>query len=499
MPEWDEQGNPVQEWDEEGNPVESATEESPAPPQMRPKPAALPEARFGAMDLLRAVPGAMKDAPREALNYGTGLLKGAGRMAARGADAVLATPMGLGVGMDSLQGLTGLDRQQRIAKIDSMLGLAPKGSAQKVGGVVAEAIPYFTPGAVGKGVGALGKMALEGGKAAAIASGLQGATPGEAAAAGVLGGVGQGITSAAEGAAPYLRKSAVDLFQRAIQPTREHLKVAVERIAPEAVNRGIRGSLEGITKQAGGKVSELAQKLEGVYDDATAKGTTFDATALAQKLDQLKQQFKVTGGGGGTIRPQSEAAIEAMKERVLGQGATITPRDLWETRKALDEIIAGATGAGFDVRKSGVKGATDRVSKAAGKILQDELNTLTPNLKGLNKEFGFWNDLAKGAKSTKTRRVGQESPLAATLVGSGVGSALGYKTGETPQSAGLGMLAGGLAGRQALTLMRSPAWRTASAQVRNNAARLIESGRIDDAVALLGRAVGRVGPAMLGE
>lgn len=117
----------------------------------------------------------------------------------------------------------------------------------------------------------------------------------------------------------------------------------------------------------------------------------------------------------------------------------------------------------------------------------------------MNKEFGFWNDLAKGAKSTKTRRVGQESPLTSALVGSGVGAAVGGVTGQTKESTGIGALVGAAGGKKALDLMRTPAWRTASAQVRNNVARLIEAGRIDDAVALLGRGVGRVGPAFLGQ
>jgi len=498
-------------WEDEPEPAGSVPWEdeperqvAPPPKPAGPPPAPLPEASYGFLDVLRQVPAALKDAPGELVNYGAGLLKGAGRQAVRGADKVLATPLGLGVGQDNLTALTGLDRQKRISRLDEMLGLRPGGGkAEKVGGVVSEAIPYFMPGAgAAKGAG-LGRWALkagaEGAKNAAIASGLQGATPFEAAGAGALGAVGQGITGAAEGAAPALRESAANLFQKAVQPAREHLKVAVERIAPEAVKRGIRGSLPEITSEAGNQVKKLGGKLESVYDRATGQGKDFDAIQLVQQIDDLRNLFKLRGAGGGTIRPQADAALDAIGQRVMAQGERINPRDLWETRKALDEIIAGASGAGFDVTQYGTKGATKRVSKAAGGLLQRELNTVDPRLAKLNKEFGFWNDLWKGAKATKTRRVGQESPLTSALVGSGVGAAVGGVTGQTKESAGLGALVGAAGGKKALDLMRTPAWRTASAQMRNVAANLIESGRIDDAIALLGKGIGRGAPAFLGD
>lgn len=485
---------------------------SASPAAAAPRPPDLPEASYGVMDVLRQVPASLPDAPKQFAKYGLGLLKGGARMASRGLDQVVSSPMGLPGGGDALTGLTGMDRQRRMSEIDSMLGLAPGDSAEKVGGVVAEALPYFVPGGAARGASraatAAGrfieggaKMLLEGGRSAAISRGLQGSTPEESLMAGAIGAAGQGVTNAADALVPALKRSAIDLFQKAVKPTREHLKVAVERIAPEAVKRGIKGSLAEITGEAKGKRDAAEKLIRSTYDRATASGKRFDATAIADSIDDLKRQFNIVGQGGGTIRPQAEAALDAIKERVLAQGGPgvgISPRDLWETRKAIDEIIAGASGAGFDVKKAGVKGASDRVSTAARRLMQDKLNTIDPTrLPKMNEEFGFWSDLYKGAKSSATRGVGQESPLWSTLVGSGVGAAAGGIAGKDKESAGIGAVIGAAGGKKALDLMRTPAWRTTSAAVRDAVADLIKKGRVDDAVALLGRSA-RAGASISG-
>jgi hypothetical protein len=466
------------------------TEES--PPWEAEQAASLPEASYGWRDVLKEVPGALKEAPGQLLEYGTGLLKGGAKLGAGGINQFFSAPMGVPVPgtSDPLEALTGMDRRKRLAAIEKALNLAPQGQAQGIGTKVAEAIPYFTP--MG-GAGAMSKAALEAAKAASVTQ-AGGGSPTETALAGGLGAAGQGITSLGEALAPGLRAGAASLFQKAIQPTRESLKAAVERITPEALKRGISGSLPEITQEAAGNVRQVGDMLASVYDRATASGAVHDARSLVAKIDALKGPFHVLSKGGGTVRPVSEQAINSLENTIMGAAdgsGRITPRDLWEVRKALDEILAGPSGAGFDVAKRGVKGATDRISKAAAKILQDELDKLDPGLGAMNKEFGFWNDLLKGAKATKTRRVGQEGALTARLVGAGLGGAIGGYEGRDYQSAGVGTLLGAAGGKKALEIMQSPAFRTASAQVRTQVANLIEAGQIDEAVKLLGRAVGR--------
>lgn len=435
--------------------------------------AAPPPDEFSRQGLLKKAWGATKEAPGVGWDYVKDIAKGAAKSVGRtaiGAGTIIRTPLDYDQGSiperiraakEGFKDLTGAD-------------LEPQNTTQTLAG----ALPFLPLSSTG----ALANAALGAGQAAVEGGGL-----GDIAAGGALGAAGPLATKGLGKLGGILQENAVEQFQKAVAPTREALKARMEKVAPRAVAQGVKGSLKDISTQAGGKAKAIGDELANIYDQATQQGTTINADALAARLDALKGKFHVIGKGGGTIRPEAEAAIDALKARLMSQGRAITPRDLWETRKAADEIIAGATGGGFAVRKYGVKGATDRVAKEARNLMQEELGSIDPRLAKLNEDYGFWNDLARSAAATKTRRVGQWGQLGQRVIGAGLGAATGGALGETPESMGAGAIAGAMLGQRVTRALESPKFMTASAVMKNRIGDALKAKNYDLALRLLSR------------
>src|SRR5574337_1042327 len=104
-----------------------------------------------------------------------------------------------------------------------------------------------------------------------------GGTPQEAKGAAEGGAIGQPIAEGIGAALPLLagglKKVAVSQYQRALSPTTKINKTITQKIAPEMIDRGVHGSLEGIQEQAGTQTASLRPQLDAAFQATPASAT----------------------------------------------------------------------------------------------------------------------------------------------------------------------------------------------------------------------------------
>lgn len=307
---------------------------------------------------------------------------------------------------------------------------------------------------------------------------------------GVQGGI-QGVTEGLPFLAGPLQRAATTQYERALAPTTKINKAITKDITPELIKRGERGSLEGLEKRAGQRISELNPQLNQAYREAGSipmgsggslpgAKITGAGNQIIADLEKLKQSYQPEGI---TAQPQAVSAIEGMQNIVKKYGPDISPDSLRRLRQIFEEAPAKAGAyAGADLSTSYTLNAQDQAANSIRGILNKN-----PDIGTLNKEISFWLDVQRVTSQSGLRRTGQEGGLMRVLSPLAAGTA----------AATTGMHFGGVAGVEAGTAaalttaayqaMRSPTWRTTSAVLKDRFAQALARGDIGAATALLGR------------
>lgn len=358
-------------------------------------------------------------------------------------------------------------------------GLFP---AIKGAGLVKNILPFL--GRVGTSAASMGAGTLAGG-----------GTPQEAKGAAEGGAIAQPIAEGASTVLPWIAKglknAAVSQYQRALSPTTKASKAITQDIAPEMVQRGVRGSLEGMEQQAGQKISELNPQLNAAYQQAgsmpTSAGSLPGATLVGagnkviQDLETLKQSYMP---GGNIAQPQAVSAIEGVQGIIKQYGPDVSPDNLRRLRQIFEDPVAQRGGyAGADLSTN----YTLSAQKQAADSIRGILNK-NPDIGSLNKEISFWLDVQRVTSESGLRRTGQEGgllktlwPLGAAVAGGGAGFA------AHGAEAGLGAAATTMLATQVAKAARSPAWRTVSAVTKDRLANALARGDVAATSALLSK------------
>jgi len=309
MPEWDENGNPVQEWDEQGNP---AKPQSPFSALRGSKIEAQPSllSRIGSQ-----VKGFAQELPMTGVR-GFRLLEDI-------ASGNAAMNTKLSPADQAKQILASEKRYNERKRIDEMLNAAKPGEEeQRLGRIGARMVPGAIA-AVGTGGGSLaGQAAIQGGVQAAQTL-SEGASPGTAAWSGFLGAAGPGMGEVVN--------SGITRFVK--QP----FKKAADSNVLSALSR----------------VNEAAAKTGGEAIDLPASAIT--NSPLAQSLERMGSSMI----GGGRISERGVGALKGISAKTGQIGADADP------------MLAGQmTAADYGAEKASLQGVKNAKYEAMGNLTE---------------------------------------------------------------------------------------------------------------------------------
>lgn len=370
--------------------------------------------------------------------------------------------------------------------------VAPKGleetnTAQKVGGGLEQAAEMTLAGgplregaeafsAATKIPAAAARIAAESANAGGNAI-LHGQQPGPSAA---IGAGAATLGEAVSAAAPVVKRAAENQYQKFLSPTKQTTKNMTDKIVPELLERRqLALSGQGLENKA----AQQTETLGGKINDAVSKVPTTvkpDTATVVKSLEKYKQGFIVNGVA---VDEAAVKNVEKLQDTITQLGPNVSYQSLNKVRHILDKGVARSGGyAG----KTIAEGTALDAQKEAANAIRRELSRQSPDIAKINGEFHFWSQVGDVIGATNQRRVGQQGGLTrviAPIAGAAAGLALG---GLTPM--------GGLDAAAASTIMlatseviRSPAWRTTSAVMKNELADAMASGSVAEVAKIAGR------------
>ena len=400
------------------------------------------------------------DAMRSGAGVVADVATGAGKSAARsvlGAGAFLRENV---PGVQAVHDAAGGD----WATVD-METLEPTNRAQELGGVAEQVGEFFIPigGPVSKVAQkyAPGLMrhlpflrrTVDSAGAGALTLAQGGSVP-EAIASSAL----QGVFPSARGLAGTLEDSAQRSVAGALRPTTNQAKNEAARLAPEMIERGVRGSQSGMLREAQRKVGEIGPRIGAEVAEQSQRGTT---VKTAQFLEDMKAaRLKSQGGVGdlvGTIPGTNPilAKLDELEAYAAAQGDFIPIRHAQAIKQMWGQIVSKAGLYAEHADSAPTDRAAAWVYREGAASMRKLIGEQSPTLKKLNTEFSFWQGLNDVLSATALRTQGQRTAMTQTLMAASGGTMVGAATGSTLK----GIM--GMAAMSTLTrLLQSSAFRT---------------------------------------
>lgn len=403
----------------------------------------------------------------------------------------------------------------------------PTSTAQKVGKGVEQIAEVLIPGAAitkaQKGLSLARRAGVEAGANAGI-SAAQGGSPTEVGLSGALGAAIPGVGAVAKRAAGSLEDAASKQVVEALGPTKERFKAMAERLTPEILRRGLRGSRDQIKEQAAEAASVAGDQIDAAIQQFG--GRAVDTGNIVDALESAKNAFRtsvrrpfaevpesmaskvvrVEPDGTAVVahefEPRAIRQLDGLQAIIRDFGPEIRADQLISIRRAWDKVVDQA--GGFSHRAGGAIGVPLKdqseaaAKKAATTAIREQLNAAVPELSALNKEFSFWKSLDDVISQTLKRTQPQGPGLARTaaeVAGNVVGGAAGMSQG--PTGAVTGAFALGKLGKMAQTAFSSPRWKLMSAGWKDDLAEAIVNEDVSKMAAMLGRIAAVEGPKVV--
>lgn len=321
--------------------------------------------------------------------------------------------------------------------------------------------------------------ALKPGEAAWGAVDLATSVPGAAEKLGSLGA--EGVTKAlgplaeplgkgVEKVAGALKGSAIKTFEEGLAPTTQKFKALASKVAPQAVDQGIVGTLGGIAKKAQRGVEEAGQAIE---DFGKLKGK-ISIQPILDTFEKAKESFTVAGKA---VEPEKLAVVNHFQDIVksLGDaGGEVGKEDLRALKRIWDESVYSGTKA---IGKTLEEGTKIDIQKMGTDAVRNLLASSEPDLAKINAKFNFYKNLSDIAEATKLRRVGQTGVIRKGI-GAAVGTAVGGAVSKVPI---IGELIGAKAGEYIASIGGSTLYKSLNAAAKSKVAEALISGIHDPA------------------
>lgn len=334
--------------------------------------------------------------------------------------------------------------------------IVPTNTAQKIGYTGEQIGEFFVPA----GTATKAAKAVNVAKDAALAL-VQSGSPAQAGVTGALSAVIPGA-GAARGAAGALESSAEKTMAQALGATKEWAKEEAAKLGPQMLARGVGGSRPAMLETAKATAKRVGQELTDAYTTAAAAGATVPSAIIRGHVDLAADALKVPNAAGVRVAiPGTESVIAKLDE--LGQfvdalGADIPVDRAAVIKKTWDQIVSKAGLYGPKATSSATDSASAWAIREAAGSFRALLNA-DPSIAALNAELGFWTGLRKVLTATEKRTQAQGGGLIAAGMG-GSGAIVGALSGDSASDRATKAVIGGMAGRQFVKLIQSPAWRT---------------------------------------
>ena len=317
-----------------------------------------------------------------------------------------------------------------------------------------------------------------------------------------------GMGARPQGLAGSLKESAVNQYQKVLNPTKEIWKGMAAKAIPELIDREqVFNSFRGLLKTAHENAENAGVAVQQAYamlpDDAKSnikpiwewlenhrkmhamvKGTdVVMSKVLNQKIRELQTQLLDLVGDEAAKDWVADPRIKSIK---------VDTAKLVDMKRILQEAVS--KGGGFTKFKTIRDNTILNAQKVAERYIRKELDKEYPDIQKINHDFHFWKTVADVGDATAQRRVGQKGPVV-TRIKEGVLSLGAQMAGSQAYGTEAG-LAAGAATFALQELLQSTAWRTRSAVIKNAVAEALSKGDTGKAFAIASRAIGMgAGPA----
>lgn len=372
------------------------------------------------------------------------------------------------------------------AQADQAVASAKSGDYLSSGGhALAAAVPVLGPGAVhfgenaGTAVGAyLGgnpdpeatKEAVTDAAALALPIGVaKGTGPALRGAVSTLDRFAPGVRPMV---ADALRSNAETQYGRVLDPKTNVNKATTAEIVPQLIDRGVVApTLKGLQSQAQAHIARVGEAIGNEWDNLPPDATA-PLKVISDRLDAEIGQHQILDAQGnpkpmGPVADQAIENIQSLKQLLRDvsakdpqTGELVIPADkLRQLRQYFDKVTKQAGGFdGTNLKQQSIAAAHE----AAADAIRAELGKQFPDIAKLNQEYSFWKNVEKVTSDTILRRQGQAVPMTARMA-----QAVGF--------AKAGVL-GAEAMKRLTMAMRSPAWGTVSAVLKDRLADAIAQG-----------------------
>lgn len=290
--------------------------------------------------------------------------------------------------------------------------------------------------------------------------------------------VAQGVTKA--GAA--LKQSALTGVEKALGPTKERFKAMSERIAPEFLEKRIGGvfgkSRKALLSEAKSASTAAGRQIDAVLTNAKNAGQMVKVQPIIDTLDQAKSKF-ISPDTGKILDPRVVRQLDSLQAVVSDLGPDATVADLVAVRRVWDQVVSHV--GGFQHRAPGaigmpLKEQTEAWAKRKGaNAIRELLAKQVPDLDEVNKAYRFWKSLDDILTQTVKRTAPQKPGLGKTIL-TAAGMAAGASSGEGPIDKAEKMFIYGAVANRLSATVRSPQWKLASANLKNELAKAIMTG-----------------------
>jgi hypothetical protein len=368
----------------------------------------------------------------------------------------------------------------------------PANTGERIGFAAEQIGEFFIPGA---------KLGTVGNVTKAAAHTL--VQSGDATAAGASG----AITAAVPGARAVqrgvsaLREGAEKNVVQALGPTKEWAKDEAAKLAPQMLERGVRGTRKAMFERAKVEAKAAGQRIEQAYQQAAANGAAIPGAVVDGELELAKKALLTTNRSGALIPIEGTQPVLTRLEKLQAFVRSL-PDDIPVDQAARikttwDRIVSKAGLYGPKAGSSATDDASAWAIRESAGSFRGLLNAATPDIQALNTEYAFWKGLKDVLKATEKRTQAQTGGLIAAGTGS-AGVVAGAMTGDSMTDRAQNAFLGGLAGRQFVKLIQSPAWRTTvTAPMKDMLADALASGQTGRVLHAMGK-ISAALPAQMG-
>lgn len=388
---------------------------------------------------------------------------------------------GLGDLARKIPGVSALDKLMTPIPVNT----TPSNTTQRVGFGAEQLGEFFVPIAGEAGAAA---KAVKVGKSGVLTL-AQGGSP---LAAGVSAGVTALVpgASAAAKASGALRDSAEKTIAQALGATKEAMKTDAAKLAPQMLDRGVRGTRAAMLDEARRMAASVGQQLNAAYETAASAGHTVSAHEIRGVIQAAREGLTVQNAAGlKAVIPGTERVIqklERLDEFVGSLGDDIPVDRAAAVKRTWDHIVSKAGLFGPKATASATDSADAWAIREASNAFRDLLNK-NPTLGELNHEAAFWMGLKKVLTATQQRTQAQAGGLVSGITGA-AGAASGFASGDSMSDRVQNAVLGGIAGRQLVKAIQSPWWRTTAAgPVKNLLAEALASESSGRAIGVLSK------------